>query len=52
MYDSIRPGQKWLDAKGEPIQAHGFSVFYDEAAGEYLWFGENKEKTRPGGTVP
>lgn len=51
MYDSIRPGKKWLDTDGKPIQAHGFSVLYDESAGEYKWFGENKEKTTVGGTV-
>ena len=51
MYDSIRPGKKWLDTTGKLIQAHGFSISCDEAAGEYLWIGENKEKTMPGGTV-
>lgn len=51
MYHSIRPGKKWLDNQGRPIQAHGFSVFWDKTTGEYLWIGENKEKTRPGGTV-
>ncbi len=51
MLHSIRPGKQWLDTAGKPIQAHGFSVFYDEAAKEYKWFGENKEKTRFGGTV-
>ena len=51
MYHSIRPGKKWLDTNGKPIQAHGFSVFYDEKDGEYKWFGENKEKTRFGGKV-
>ncbi len=51
MYDTIHPGKKWLDTEGNPIQAHGFSVFYDEASKEYLWLGENKEKTRIGGTV-
>ena len=27
-YDCIRPGQVWLDTKGERIQAHGGSVIY------------------------
>ena len=44
MYDSIRPGELWLDDQGKPIQAHGFSVFYDEANQMYYWHGENKEK--------
>ena len=35
MYNSVRPGKVWLDTKGKPIQAHGFSVFYNER--EKLW---------------
>ncbi|MFF2485090.1 family 43 glycosylhydrolase [Microbacterium sp. NPDC058062] len=45
-YTSFRPGQKWLDTNGRPIQAHGFSVF--EKDGTYYWYGENKERTRGG----
>lgn len=30
MYNSIKPGKKWLDTAGRPIQAHGFSVFYKD----------------------
>lgn len=45
MYNSIRPGQIWLDTEGKRIQAHGGSVFYHEGA--YYWYGENKEKTDP-----
>ncbi len=44
-YDSIRPGQVWLDTKGERIQAHGGSVIYLD--GFYYWYGENKEFTDP-----
>lgn len=44
-YNSIKPGQVWLDTEGKPIQAHGFSVFYNEKDGLYYWYGENKEKT-------
>lgn len=47
-YNSIRPGQIWLDTSGKPIQAHGFSVFYSEQDQTYYWYGENKEKTRGG----
>lgn len=47
-YNSFRPGKKWLDTNGKPIQAHGFSVFYDEKTEQYYWFGENKEKTTGG----
>lgn len=32
-----------MDTKGEPIQAHGGSVLYQD--GVYYWYGENKEKT-------
>lgn len=42
-YDSIRPGQVWLDTEGKRIQAHGGSVMYLD--GTYYWYGENKEKT-------
>lgn len=42
-YNSIRPGQIWLDTEGKRIQAHGGSVFYEN--GTYYWYGENKEKT-------
>ena len=51
MYDSIRPGKAWLDTEGKPIQAHGFSVFYDEKNKEFVWYGENKEKTDGKGTI-
>lgn len=43
MYNSIRPGQVWLDTNGKRIQAHGGSVKYID--GIYYWFGENKEFT-------
>ncbi len=43
MYHSIKNGQPWLDTEGNPIQAHGGSVFYQD--GLYYWYGENKEKT-------
>lgn len=43
MYNSIRPGQVWLDTEGKRIHAHGGSIFYEN--GKYYWYGENKEKT-------
>jgi hypothetical protein len=51
MYNSIKPGKIWLDTNGNPIQAHGLSVFYKD--GIYYWYGENKEKTKGGsrGTI-
>ena len=45
-YNSIRPGQVWLDTNGNRIQAHGGSIIYVD--GVYYWYGENKEKTRSG----
>lgn len=42
-YNSIRPGQVWLDTEGKRIQAHGGSILYLD--GTYYWYGENKEKT-------
>jgi len=45
-YDSIRPGQEWLDTEGKPIQAHGGSVMAID--GTFYWYGENKERTDPG----
>ena len=46
-YSSIRPGQKWLDTEGKPIQAHGFQIFAADD-GTYYWYGENKERTVAG----
>lgn len=48
MEHSFHPGEVWLDEAGKPIQAHGFSVFYDEKERCYHWFGENKEFTLGG----
>ena len=48
-YNSIRPGQKWLDTEGKPIHAHGFQIF--EKDGTYYWYGENKEHTHLGSNV-
>lgn len=43
-YKSFHPGKVWLDTNGNPIQAHGFSVFYNAEDKTYYWYGENKEK--------
>ena len=48
-YSSIRPGQVWLDTKGERIQAHGGSLLHHEGA--FYWYGENKERTVPGSGI-
>lgn len=50
-YSSIKPGKLWLDTAGKPIQAHGFSVFRNEAEKLWYWYGENKEKTDGRGTI-
>ena len=42
-YNSIRPGQVWLDTNGNRIQAHGGSLMALD--GRYYWYGENKEFT-------
>ncbi|WP_346860833.1 family 43 glycosylhydrolase [uncultured Draconibacterium sp.] len=48
-YNSILPGQVWLDTEGKPIQAHGFQVLYND--GTYYWYGENKEFTKSGSNI-
>ncbi|KAK1323402.1 hypothetical protein QJS10_CPA02g00392 [Acorus calamus] len=37
------PGQQWLDTDGNPIQAHGGGLLYDENSETYYWYGENKD---------
>lgn len=41
--DAVRPGQVWLDTRGERIQAHAGGMIYED--GIYYWYGENKEHT-------
>lgn len=44
-YDSIRPGQPWLDDRGRTVQAHGGQVVTTkDAAGKplYHWYGEDR----------
>ena len=47
-YNSIRPGEVWLDTEGKPIQAHGFQV--TRIGDKYYWYGEDStigtERTR------
>lgn len=42
-YESICPGQTWLDTEGKRIHAHGGSLMFLD--GIYYWYGENKEFT-------
>lgn len=37
------PGRIWLDTEGNPIQAHGGGILYDESSGTYYWYGEYKD---------
>ncbi|XP_057482698.1 uncharacterized protein LOC130769416 isoform X2 [Actinidia eriantha] len=37
------PGRIWLDTDGNPIQAHGGGILYDEKSRKYYWYGEFKE---------
>ena len=36
----FKPGQTWLDTKGNPINAHGGGLLYHN--GTYYWYGEYK----------
>lgn len=49
MQTHIRPGEIWLDTKGERIQAHGGTVLYED--GYYYWIGEDKSHTRKKGKI-
>ena len=48
-YNCVRPGQRWLDTKGNPIHAHSPQIFVKD--GVYYWYGENKEHTTMGSNV-
>lgn len=37
------PGRIWLDTEGNPIQAHGGGILYDERSRMYYWYGEHKD---------
>lgn len=48
-YQSVRPGQPWVDNAGKPIHAHSPQIFFKD--GFYYWYGENKERTTSGSNV-
>lgn len=48
-YQSIKPGQVWFDTDGKRIQAHGGSIL--TVGDTFYWYGENKEKTKPGSGI-
>ncbi|KAB5557034.1 hypothetical protein DKX38_007943 [Salix brachista] len=37
------PGRIWFDTEGNPIQAHGGGILYDESSRTYYWYGEYKD---------
>lgn len=37
---SITPGALWADTTGNPIDAHGAGMMYDEKTQKYYWYGE------------
>lgn len=51
MNNSIKPGKIWTDTQRKTIQAHGFSVFYNEQKKLWYWYGENKEFSKKGGMI-
>ena len=48
-YQSIRPGQVWLDTEGKRIQAHGGSII--TIGDTFYWYGENKEYSKAGSGI-
>lgn len=40
----IRPGERWYDTEGKPIQAHGGSIVTVDDT--FYWYGENKERSQ------
>ncbi|CAK8562524.1 unnamed protein product [Lathyrus sativus] len=42
-YNYFFPGRIWLDTDGNPIQAHGGCVLFDESSSTYYWYGEYKD---------
>jgi hypothetical protein len=41
--DLIKPGEAWVDDRGQQIQAHGGGII--RSKGTYYWFGEDRSKT-------
>ncbi|KAH7665309.1 Glycoside hydrolase family 43 protein [Dioscorea alata] len=39
----LYPGRIWLDTEGNPIQAHGGGLLFDERRETFYWYGENKD---------
>ncbi|KAH0903009.1 hypothetical protein HID58_042512 [Brassica napus] len=39
------PGKIWLETEGNPIQAHGGGMLYDEKSKSYYWYAEETDET-------
>ncbi|GAA0176558.1 hypothetical protein Leryth_002350 [Lithospermum erythrorhizon] len=39
----FHPARIWLDTEGNPIQAHGGGILYDESTQTFYWYGEYKD---------
>ena len=46
VYNDFKPGELWLDNKGNHINAHGGGFLYYNDT--YYWFGEHKESGKMG----
>jgi hypothetical protein len=44
---TIRPGELWLDDRGQPIEAHGGGI--TKVGDTYYWFGEDRSRDNPPG---
>lgn len=40
---NYHPGRIWLDTDGNPIQARGGGILYDDRTRTYYWYGEYKD---------
>jgi fibronectin type 3 domain-containing protein len=48
---AITPDNTWVDSNGNPIDAHGPGIMYDEKNQKYYWYGEYHKGTWPSGGV-
>lgn len=48
---AITPDTAWADSNGNPIDAHGPGITYDEKTQKYYWYGEYHKGTWPSGGV-
>lgn len=48
---AFNPNTLWVDTNGNPIDAHGAGIMYDELTQKYYWYGENHMGKWPGSSV-